>query len=87
MKESLEKISVKACRSPGSLVHVGQVNDKPIRLFVMDYDEFGCDEWEGVAAVENNCLHWKKKSVGYIWTAFINPRRSGRLERCTEFTI
>ena len=52
MKQSLEKISDKAWLPPGSLVHVGQVRSERIHAFTMDYDESGCDEWDGVIEEE-----------------------------------
>ena len=66
MKESLGKISDKAWLPPGSLVHVGQAREREIRVFIMDYDEFGCEEWEGIAAEKK--LPTLEKEVR--WTHF-----------------
>lgn len=65
MTKSLEKISDKAWLPPGSLVHVGQVREHPTRAFIMDYDESGYEEWEGVVAVEKK-LPTLEKEVRWI---------------------
>ncbi len=64
MKKTIEKISDKAWLPPGSLVYVGQVKNQPIRIVGMDYDESGCEEWEGVTVDEK--LPTKKKEVHWI---------------------
>lgn len=64
MKKSFGKISDKAGLPPGSLVHVGQYSEDPIRFYWMDYDETGFKEREGNAITEKaqqpgeKNVHW-----------------------------